>query len=203
MWSWRKNRKRKQPKVKSYFFFVFFILITKFESTTRASLWSLKAASRHQLAPAFGRTGMPRSRFDDFWSNLKFALVPDEHPPGMSHKRYCWLLTDTFVANFNQHRAEKFQRSDFICVDESISRWYGQGEHWINHGLPMYVVIDRKPDSGFELQNAACGCSGVMLWLKVVKTLEEESAAIEEDEEGVLHHTHVLKELNSPCSHSN
>jgi hypothetical protein len=34
---------------------------------------------------------------------------------------------------------------------------------WINHGLPMCVAIDWKPENGCEIQNAPCGCSGVML----------------------------------------
>ena len=34
-----------------------------------------------------------------------------------------------------------------LCVDESMSRWYGQGGNQINHWLPMYVVIDRKPEN--------------------------------------------------------
>ena len=53
-----------------------------------------------------------------------------------------------------------------------MSRWYGQGGHWINHGLPQYVAIDRKPENGCEIQNAACGRSGVMLRLKLVKGID-------------------------------
>jgi hypothetical protein len=56
-----------------------------------------------------------------------------------------------------------------ICVDESMRCWYGQGGHWINHGLPQYVAIDRKPENGCEIQNAACGMSRVMLQVKLVK----------------------------------
>jgi hypothetical protein len=26
-----------------------------------------------------------------------------------------------------------------------------------NHGLPMYVAMNRKPENGCEIQNAACG----------------------------------------------
>ena len=51
--------------------------------------------------------------------------------------------------------------SDEICVDKLMSQWYGQGGHWINHSLPMYVAIHRKPENGCEIQNAACGHSGV------------------------------------------
>ena len=76
-----------------------------------------------------------------------------------------------------------------------MSQWYGQGRHWINHGLPMYVAIDRKPENGCEIQNAACGCSGVMIRLKVVKTAEEENASAVTDDDGNNHGTNVLKFL--------
>jgi hypothetical protein len=65
---------------------------------------------------------------------------------------------------------------------------------WINHGLPNYVAIDRKPENGCEIQNAACGCSGIMLRLKVVKG----KTATEDDgdyNEQLLHGTKILKEL--------
>ena len=79
-----------------------------------------------------------------------------------------------------------------------MSWWYGQGGHWINHGLPMYVVIDRKPENGCEIQNAACGHSGVMIQLKVVKTAEEENASAVTDGDGNNHGTNVLKFLVEP-----
>ena len=66
-----------------------------------------------------------------------------------------------------------FFPSDEICMDESMSRWYGQVGHWINHGLPMYVAIYRKPENGCEIQNAACGHSGVIIQLKIVKTADQ------------------------------
>ena len=79
-----------------------------------------------------------------------------------------------------------------------MSRWYGQGGHWINHGLPMYVAIDRKPENGCEIQNAACGCSGVMIRLKIVKTAEEENASVVTEDDGNNHGTNVLKFLVEP-----
>ena len=79
-----------------------------------------------------------------------------------------------------------------------MSRWYGQGGHWINHGLPMYVAIDRKPENGCEIQNAACGHSGVMIQLKVIKTAEEENASAGTDDDGNNHGTNVLKFLVEP-----
>ena len=79
-----------------------------------------------------------------------------------------------------------------------MSQWYGQGGHWINHGLPMYVAIDRKPENGCEIQNAACGHSGVMIRLKIVKTAEEENASAVTDDDGNNHGTNVLKFLVEP-----
>jgi hypothetical protein len=115
-------------------------------------------------------------------------------------------LVDDFVKNFNDHRANYFNPSDPICVDESMSRWYGQGGHWINHGLPQYVAIDRKPENGCEIQNAACGRSGVMLRLKLVKGVDLPGAEEEEfgaNETSLLHGTNVLKQVVSPWFGSN
>lgn len=38
----------------------------------------------------------------------------------------------------------------------------------------MYVAMDRKPEDGCEIQSFACGVSGVMCRLKIVKSTEEE-----------------------------
>ena len=91
----------------------------------------------------------------------------------MSHAEYRWLLVDDMVEIFNSHREDSFIPSEWICVDESISRWYGLGVGWINIGLPMYIAIDRKPDKGCEIQNSACSESGVMLRLLLVKSEED------------------------------
>jgi Transposase IS4 len=96
-----------------------------------------------------------------------------------------------------------FYPSERMCVDESIARWYGQGGHWINMGLPMYIAIDRKPENGCEIQNMACGQSGVMIRLKVVKTAEEEASNEEMYEQGTLPHgAQVLRSLVSPWANS-
>ena len=62
----------------------------------------------------------------------------------------------------------------------------------------MYVAIDRKPENGCEIQNPACGCSGVMIQLKVLKTAEEENASAVTDDDGNNHGTNVLKFLVEP-----
>ena len=179
-------------------FFGVMLLATRFEFGSRASLWSNVTTNKYIPAPSFGQTGMPWKRFDDLWMCIRFSEQPPNRPSEMTSEQYRWRLVDDFVKNFNKHRAQNFFPSDEICVDESMSRWYGQGGHWINHGLPMYVAIDRKPENGCEIQNAACGRSGVMLRLKIVKTAEEENASAEADDDGNNHGTNVLKFLVEP-----
>lgn len=206
------RNKRRTTKQEILKFFGVIILTTKYEFSSRSSLWSTTAPSKFEEAPSFGsKTGMGRVRFDELWQSIRFSYQPLERLPDVSSEKYRWQLVDGFVKRFNEHRASQFIPSDLICVDESISRWYGQGGDWINHGLPMYVAIDRKPENGCEIQNAACGRSGVMLQLKLVKTLveqqNEEDLSIEEtdrarEQDGVLHGTKVLKELIAPWAQS-
>jgi hypothetical protein len=179
------------------------ILSTRYEFGSRSSLWSLNPTSKYVPAPAFGKTGMSRCRFDDMWGCLSFSEQPATRPAAMSSEQYRWLLVDGFVERFNEYRKNYFIPSHTICVDESISRWYGQGGFWINVGLPMYMAIDRKPENGCEIQNSACGTSGVMLRLKLVKTAEEEGANAVEDDDGLLHGTAVLKSLVLPWANTN
>ncbi len=204
------RQKRKTTKQELLKFFGIIILSTKHEFSSRSSLWSTDSSSKYELPPAFGRTGMGRVRFDELWTSVRFSYQPPVRPEEVSSESYRWSLVDGFVCRFNKHRASNFIPSEFICVDESISRWYGQGGDWINHGLPMYVAIDRKPENGCEIQNAACGRSGVMLQLKLVKTAnaseEEETpedAQRRRDQESLLHGTKVLKELIQPWAMSN
>ena len=69
------------------------------------------------------------------WSDQSEA--PSE---GELSKEYRWKLVDDFVKHFNEHQANYFNPSELICVDESMSRWYGQGGHWINNGLGTNVL---------------------------------------------------------------
>jgi len=180
------------------------ILTTKYEFAKRSSLWSPTPASKYEVAANFGKnTSFSKHRFDTLFECIRFGHQPNERPPEMSSERYRWLLCDTFVTKFNQHRAVTLVPSDLIVVDESISRWYSMGGEWINIGVPMYVCLDRKPDSGCEIQSSAGGRSRVMLKLKLVKTTEEQAALDQEDEQGLLHGTKVLVELIEPWSWSN
>jgi hypothetical protein len=139
------------------FFGVLILLVTRFEFSVRTSLWSNTAPSKYQPASSFGKTGMPRHCFDSIMSVIHFSRQPPVCPDHMSYEAYRWLLVDGFVTNFNSYRETNLCPSDLICADESISRWYGQGGYWINHGLPQYIVIDQKPGFGCELQNLCCG----------------------------------------------
>jgi hypothetical protein len=116
---------------------------------------------------------MSKHRFYDLFWAVRWSNQPPAPGDTESFEQYHWKLVDDIVTNVNNHRANYFSLSDCICVDESMSRWYGQGGHWINHGLPQYVAIDRKPENGCEIQNAACGRSVVVLSpLKLVKGID-------------------------------
>ena len=95
------------------------IMITQFEFGARSELWCTTQRSKYIPTPSLGRTGTPCHRFDSLFKNIQFSHQPREKPDGMYYERYRWM-----------------------CVDESISRWYGQGGDWITIGLPMYVTID-------------------------------------------------------------
>ena len=193
----RKNL-RKTTKGEMLKFLGVVILITRFKCKDRRELW--KSATDFKYVPAAGlaRTGMTRHRFEQLWVNQRWAHQPPTRPEGMSHEAHRWMLVGGHVDRFNKWRATNFVPSDLICIDESMSRWYGQGGHWINLGLPQYVAIDRKPENGCEIQDAACGRSSVMLSLKLVKSAESEDAHVAEDEEGLPHGFLVMKELLTP-----
>ena len=83
------------------------------------------------------------------------------------------MLVDDHVANFNKNRARDYHPSYYICVDESMSRWYGIGGNWINDGVPQYIEIERTPVNGYEIQNDADGVSGIIIQSKIFKTSSE------------------------------
>ncbi len=83
------------------------VLITSFETTTRARLWTPSSQNEYIPAVKFGAmTGMPRQRSNDLWSAMVDIL--------------------------NWHQEHAFIPSEWICVDKAISQWYGLGNQWIN-----------------------------------------------------------------------
>ena len=181
-------------------FFCLLILITRFQFSLRRNLWSTTATSKYIPAFKLGQlSGMSRCRFDEIWSCLRWSYQPEERPDNMTHSAYRWMLVDEFVDRFNAHRATNFFPGRCVCVDESIIRWYGHGGDWINHGLPHYISIDRKPESGLEVQNAACGESGIMIQLKLVKGEKDDDYSDNEaNQDNVPHGAKVLLKLLSP-----
>ena len=183
------------------------MLMTRFEFNDRASLWKTTSLSKYVPAPAFGRTGMSRNRFDTLWRCLRWSEQASVRPDGVSHAEHRWQLVDGFVERFNEYRKRMYSPTHMICVDESMIRWYGIGGSYINMGLPQYVDMDRKPEKGGEIQNAADGITGVMLNLHIVKGTENERLETlrEENEDGsqdgeqgdeeILHGSNVMLNL--------
>ena len=80
-----------------------------------------------------------------------------------------------------------------ICTDKYLSRWYGIGGGWVDSGFRICVEIDRKPESVCDIQDAVNSKSGIMVRLRLVKTVvEEEANSVWEDEYGLIHGTKVL-----------
>ena len=105
-----------------------------------------------------------------FWGDLViFEVKPIESPAGMHHSTCKYMLVNGFLDNFNKYWALNYVPSDLICVEESMSKWYRIGGHWINMGLPMYAAIDRKTVNACEIQNSCDAIYQVMMQLKLVK----------------------------------
>lgn len=195
-------RRLRQPKGELMKLFGLLILCTCFEFGSRGSLLSNKKPGKHVPAPAFGTCGMSRDRFDVLWSLIRFGEKPEERPSTMSSDEYRWRLVDDFVENFNAYRVSIFTPSDLICVDESMSKRYGNGGHWINLGLPQCIAIDRKPENGCEIQNSACGRSYIFMRLELVKTAEREETHLHTNETGLPRGLVVLRFLVYPWGRS-
>ena len=150
------------------------ILATRLESGDRVSLWSIVSQSKYRSAPAFGKTGMNIHRFDVMWRNVRWIHRHDLQDEGTSDEAHWRKRVEDFVTHFNKYCTQLFSPSDIMCDDDSISRWYRQGDHWINLGFPIYVAIDRKPENGEEIHNSACWQSCIMIQLSIVKSAKNE-----------------------------
>ena len=116
-------------------FFGILVLLTRLEFSERRSLWSSETHSNYLTSPNLGRI-MSKHRFECLveciaWSGVHTS--PDEDR---------WSDVNGFVDSINAHRQANMSPGEYICVDESISRWYGLGGNWTNVGLPHYVKLD-------------------------------------------------------------
>ena len=177
------------------------IMMTRVKMRVRRDLWNTSARSRYLPAYNFGSMGLSRHRWEQLWKHVRWSEQPPSRPQGMTHERWRWSLISDFVDRFNEHRATRFIPSDALCMEESMSKWYGLGGGWINIGLPMYIAIDRKPVNGCEIQNVCCARSRIMMQIKIVETAEEEDTHAREDQDGMLHGTSVMINLLKPWHH--
>ena len=61
----------------------------------------------------------------------------------------------------------------------------------------MYLAIDRKAENWAEVQNSACGRSGTMMRLRIVKSDKNEKEQ-KDDEDNIPHGKKEMKELVMP-----
>ena len=143
---------------------------------------------------------MGRRRFDAMFTHMTYSNQPIREAP-MSSVQHRWTLVNDFLEAINRHREAFVLASDTISVDESISRWYSLRGHLIDVGLPHYVSIDRKPEAGCQIKNAACASSRINVGLELVTTAGETAKnAFEGD---TNHGTAVLRRLTEPWTGTN
>ena len=130
---------------------------------------------------------------------MRFSRQPDSKGE-LTSVQWRWALLQDFVDAINNHREQNVTPSEILCVNESISRWYARGGHWIEIGLPHYIEIDRKPENGCEIEDTCCGKSDILLRLELVTTAEEEF--LKDSNPDVPHGAAVLKRLVGPWSGS-
>ena len=139
--------------------------MTRVRCRNKRDCWDHHKRAMHKYMPYinFLMTGMSFYCFQCIWHAIRYSRQPAVRPTDMATSTYPWLLVDNFVNIFINHRVRNFSPSDSICVDESISRWYGMSGHWIDEGLPMYVAINHKPENGCKIQDCCDARARVML----------------------------------------
>ena len=139
------------------------ILITWYEFTYRVSLWSTTVLYKYMADPYFGKTGMPKN-VSMTWCVILFRV---------NNQRY-GLMIRAMRNKGGYSSTDLWTRSMNIYLSTlPLYISYEKGGHWINHGLPMKVAINRKPENGCEIQNTCCGRNMIMMRLKLLKTAEE------------------------------
>lgn len=173
------------------------VLMSRYEYSKRRDLWKTTSENKYVSAPNFSQI-MTYTRFMTLRANLRFSDNGNQDNDGSENR---WGLVDDFVAAINFHRETFVTPSELICVDESMSRWYGLGGDYIDVGLPTYRALDRKPESGCEIKSSACGRSGIMLRLEIVKSPSDD---VDTDcDRGLSHGAAVTRRLVYPWSGTN
>lgn len=175
-------------------FFGILVLMTRVEFGERRSLWSLEQPNP-RVQQVNLSSDMSRHRFDELLSHISFS---GEQFAATGDR---WSEVEGFVDAINAHRRAVVTPAETICVDESISRWYGLGGDWTSLGLPHYVKLERKPESGCEIKTACCGASGILLALEITKSAAE--TATRQFERECQHGTATVLRLLEPWFHTN
>ena len=124
----------------------------------------------------FGRV-IPRERFGNLWNYL-LVCAKDNHGTKQNQP---WSPVTELVEAFSSCREQNATPSETLCIEETMSRWYDLEGDWPIVGLPHYVSIDRKPESGFEIWTTCCGRSGIMILTKLVKGVSENKSIVEDE----------------------
>ena len=178
-------------------FFGIIVLMSRHQFGARRDLWAFFSKFKYISAPNFGAI-MSRHDFETLRACIRFCENGNLDDDGSPSR---WALVDDFVTAINRHRAMYVNPPELICVDESMSRWYGLGGEWIDIGLPTYRAIDRKPDNVSDIKTSACGKIALMLQLQMVENTEDNEQRDKDD--SMTHGAMVTKQLVEPWKNSN
>lgn len=112
----------------------------RFSFSNLRDLWK-EAASKYIPVPSFGNI-MSCKKFKAIIMNIYFSDTSKRTDEPLTDTEFS--LVSSFLKATNEHGQHYVKPSDHICVDESISRWYGPGGDWIKMGFPRYVDYDFK-----------------------------------------------------------
>ena len=65
----------------------------------------------------------------------------------------------------------------------------------------MYVAMDKKPENGAEIQNAACRWLGIIMRLRILNYAKNDEGQ-KDDKDNILHGTKGLKKLVVPWANT-
>ena len=99
--------------------------MSKIDFFKRRDLWT--NISKHRYVPVLGKTRMSRNLFDILWQWMVWSGQPEIRREHVKHSQFSWKLVDDLTCRFDDYRAHAFIPSEKNYIDESISRWYGQG----------------------------------------------------------------------------
>lgn len=123
-------------------YFGVLVSLSRFEFGVKRDLWSPSSKKKYLPVTNFGCM-MPYHRSDMLRCCIRYSSCGES---GNNDGAFNWCaLVDDFMKSINDHRELYVTPSELICVDGSMSHWYGLGGDWIDMELLMYRAINRKP----------------------------------------------------------